>query len=86
MTNTQLIAQHIPVEYGKVKEWAVEVINNDKSIFNDGKLMRFVGIEEYINAGYQTDDSLFTIETATIPPAYRKETGICFMPNFGMHI
>ena len=69
--------------YGKVKEWTVEIIDEDKSIFNNGKLMRFVGIEEYINNGYPTDESLFTVETATIPPAYRKDTHICFMPNFG---
>lgn len=68
--------------YGKVKEWTVEIIDEDKSIFNNGKLMRFVGIEEYINNGYPTDESLFTVETATIPPAYRKDTHICFMPNF----
>lgn len=68
--------------YGKVKEWTVETIDKDKSIFNNGKLMRFVGIEKYINNGYPTDESLFTVETATIPPAYRKDTHICFMPNF----
>ena len=69
--------------YGKVKEWIIEEIDSDKSIFNDGKLMRFVGVEEYINSGYPINDSLFTVETATIPPAYRKEIKNCFMPNFG---
>lgn len=69
--------------YGRVKEWIIKEIDSDKSIFNDGKLMRFVGVEEYINSGYPTNDSLFTVETATIPPAYREETEICFMPNFG---
>lgn len=69
--------------YGRVKEWIIKEIDSDKSIFNDGKLMRFVGVEEYINSGYPTNDSLFTVETATIPPAYRKEIKNCFMPNFG---
>ena len=68
--------------YGKVKEWIIEEIDSDKSIFNDGKLMRFVGVEEYINSGYPINFSLFIVETYNISTAYLKEIKNCFIPNF----
>ena len=61
--------------YGEVANWNVEVIEEDKSIFDGDKLMRIIPASEQGVYGAYT-----VAETAVIPPAYRKETQLCYMP------
>lgn len=79
--NIAYIGKKASQGYGRVKQWSVEVIDEDKSIFNNGKLMRFVDIDKFYECKYPVDDSFYTTETATIPPAYRTETHLCFCPQ-----
>lgn len=66
--------------YGEIKEWKVEVISEDKSIFDNKKLMRMVPCVSYVEAGYSVLGDMNTAEIAIIPPAYRAEKKLCFAP------
>lgn len=66
--------------YGEVSEWIVEVIDDDKSIFDGEKLMRMVPCVSYVEAGYSVGADMNTAELAVIPPAYRQEKTGCFVP------
>lgn len=65
---------------GEVSEWIVEVIDDDKSIFDGEKLMRMVPCVSYVEAGYSVGADMNTAELAVIPPAYRVEKKLCFVP------
>lgn len=66
--------------YGEVSEWIVEVISEDKSIFDGEKLMRMIPCVSYVEAGYSVPADMNTAELAIIPPAYRAEKKLCFVP------
>ena len=66
--------------YGEVAEWKVEIIDSDQSILDGDKLMRIVPVETYLKAYPELSDDMNTAELAVIPPAYRKEKTLCFVP------
>lgn len=66
--------------YGEVSEWIVEVIDDDKSIFDSGKLMRIIPVLNYVSNDYEVSDEMNIAECAVIPPAYRQEKTGCFVP------
>lgn len=66
--------------YGEVAEWIVEVIDEDKSIFDSGRLMRIIPALAYVSNDYEVTDDMIIEECAVIPPAYRKEKMDCFVP------
>lgn len=59
--------------YGKIKKWNIEIIDEDKSIFDGDKLMRFVPAEKIIGE-YDIR------EAALIPPSYRQERQLVYVP------
>ena len=61
--------------YGQVRSWSIEEIAEDKSIFDGSKLMRFIPAS---STKEKVSDNL--VEAAVIPPAYRKETVLCYAP------
>lgn len=65
---------------GEVPEWIVEVIDEDMSIFNNGRLMRIVPVLAYVSNEYEVTDNMIVEECAVIPPAYRQEKTGCFVP------
>jgi len=60
--------------YGEIASWTVETIEEDKSIFDGEKLMRVIPVSEQVKAIYSI------AELAVIPPSYRKETQLCYIP------
>lgn len=66
--------------YGEVAEWEIEVIDEDKSIFNNGKIARIIPALAYVSNEHEVTDDMNVAECAVIPPAYRKEKMDCFVP------
>jgi hypothetical protein len=63
-----------------VSEWIVEAVDEDKSIFNNGKIARIIPVLAYVSNEYEVTDDMNIAECAVIPPAYRKEKIDCFVP------
>lgn len=73
--NIHYIGKKASQGYGEVAKWQVTTIDSDKSIIDNGRLMRIVPVSDKFKSFGNT-----IIQAAVIPPAYRKETMLCYAP------
>lgn len=69
--------------YGQVQKWEFEEIEEDYSLFKDGKPMRYIPVTECLNyIKRNSNNDIKMQEKAIIPPYWREDNReICIMPE-----